>query len=98
MAPPSLQPSPGDATRRRFPEVVRLRHFVILPALAMGAVILLARLLEYALAGRLGPIATEIFQASKTVVIAVLMASLIAWLAFRHRREYEARILRHRPG
>jgi PAS domain S-box-containing protein len=55
----------------------------------MGAVILLARLLEYALGGRLGPIATEIFQASKTVVIVVIMASLIAWLAIRYRRHYE---------
>jgi two-component system sensor histidine kinase HydH len=89
MAPPSLQSSPGESPRRRFPEVVRLRHFVILPALAMGTVILLGRLLEYALAERLGPAGTEIFQASRTVVIAVLMASLIAWLAVRYRTHYE---------
>jgi PAS domain S-box-containing protein len=68
---------------------IRLRHFVLLPALAMGAVIVASRLLEASLAGRLGPMATEVFQVSRTVFIALLMSSLIAWLAIRHRRGYE---------
>jgi PAS domain S-box-containing protein len=89
MAPPSLQPPPGESTRYRFPAVIRLRHFIILPALAMGAMILLARVLEFALAGRMGSAAAEVFQVSKTVVIAVVMASLIGWLATRYRRHYE---------
>jgi PAS domain S-box-containing protein len=58
----------------------------------MGAIILLARLLEYALADRLGGVATEIFQISKTLVIALLMASLIAWLAIRYRHHYEVEL------
>jgi PAS domain S-box-containing protein len=55
----------------------------------MGAVIVVSRVLEAVLVGRLGPIATEVFQVSRTIVIVLLMSSLIAWLAFRYRRGYE---------
>jgi len=84
-----LQPAASTAKKDRFPEVVRLRHFVVLPALAMGAAIVLSRLAQGALLPRLSPAATEIFQASRTIVITLAMASLIGWLAVRYRRRFE---------
>jgi PAS domain S-box-containing protein len=89
MGSPSLQPPPDATTGARFPAVVRLRHFVVLPALAMGGLIVLARLLENVLASRLGPGGVELFQIARTVVIASAMAALIGWLAARYRRRFE---------
>ena len=69
-----------------------LRHFVVLPVLAMAAMIGISRIVESALAGRLGPVATDLFQVSRTVFIALVMASLIGWLAVRYRRRYEIQL------
>lgn len=55
----------------------------------MGVSILLSRLLETALRDRLGPFGADLFQVSRTVVISLLMASIIAWLAVHYRRQYE---------
>jgi len=89
----SLHQPPGDRhAEARFPEVVRLRHFIVLPAFAMAAVIVISRTVESALAGRLGPFATDVFQVSRTVFIALVMASVIGWLAVRYRRRYEIQL------
>jgi len=64
----------------------------VLPALAMAATIVISRIVESALAGRLGPVATDVFQASRTVFIVLVMASLIGWLAVRYRRRYEIQL------
>lgn len=77
-----------ERARTPFPRQVRLWHFVVLPAVAMGVVLLLARLLGGAVAA-LGPAAVEVYEASRAAIISVVMASLIAWLAIRYRRQYE---------
>jgi PAS domain S-box-containing protein len=72
-----------------FPRVVRLRHFVLLPALAMAALIALSRAAQAMLSPRLGPAGEEVFQATRTAAVALCMASLIGWLAVRYRRPWE---------
>ena len=55
----------------------------------MAVTIAISRIVEFAVAGRLGPVANDVFQVSRTIVIALVMASLIGWLAARYRRRYE---------
>jgi PAS domain S-box-containing protein len=59
------------------------------PAVGMGAALLVFHFLDRTLAVRLGVLG-GIWPALRAVVISISMASLIAWLAVRHRREYEA--------
>ena len=68
---------------------VRLWHFIAYPVLGMGLVILVGRFLEWQIVDRLGPLGSDLFYGSRTVVITVLMASLIASLAVGYRRRYE---------
>ncbi|HKQ63122.1 MAG TPA: ATP-binding protein [Candidatus Polarisedimenticolaceae bacterium] len=75
---------------------LRVWHFVLLPALGMGAVLLLARAVAALLPSDLGPAARTAFQIGRTAAIAVGMSSLIGWLAVRHRRDYEAALERTR--
>ncbi len=89
--------SGGGASPRRlfgilFPRGIRLWHFVLIPALGMGLVIGLSRLVDrFALAG-LGETGAEVYSTLRTVVIALSMASLIAWLAVSYRRDYEEKL------
>lgn len=89
--------SASRTARRRlripYPRRVGLWHFILLPTLGMGIVLLVSRVIDSLLDGRLGPRATDVFLASRTLVIALLMASLIAWLAVGYRRQYEAELL-----
>ena len=71
---------------------MNLRHFILLPAFAMGAVIVISRAVESTMAGRLGPVATDVFQVSRTIIIVLVMASVIGWLAVRYRRRYEIQL------
>jgi PAS domain S-box-containing protein len=71
---------------------VRVWHFIVLPALTMGAVLVLSRLLEAAVASRLGPAMLESFNVARPIVVSVVMASLIAWLAVRYRSQYEIQL------
>jgi len=77
---------------RLFPKGVRLRHFILLPAVTMAGMILLSRLAETTIAERLGPSATEVFQVSRTIGITLVMASVLAWLAVAYRRQYEGEL------
>jgi len=92
MTSPSARVKPGDLSSHVGLRRVRLWHFIVLPALGMGAVLLLSRLIEPLFAARLGPLGTEVYQASRAITISVLMASLIAWLAIRYRRQYESQL------
>jgi PAS domain S-box-containing protein len=92
MGSSSLHPEPGTVTPDRFPRVIRLRHFILLPALAMGGLLLVSRGLELLLRDRLGPLGNEVFQVSRTIGIAVAMSSLIAFLAVRYRRRFERQL------
>jgi len=58
----------------------------------MGAAIILTRLLETAVLERLGPEFSDIFQVSRSILISLVMASLIAWLAVNYRRQYERQL------
>jgi two-component system sensor histidine kinase HydH len=71
---------------------VRLWHFVVLPTLAMGLVIIVSRLLEAYVIADLGSAATDAFNIARTVLISLLMTSLIGWLAISYRRQYEAEL------
>jgi two-component system sensor histidine kinase HydH len=67
---------------------VKVRHFIVLPTLAMGAIMFVGRLVE----GFLPPLDPEqaaFFSAVRTVLTTILMAGLIAWLAIEHRRRYQ---------
>ena len=75
-----------------FPNGVRLVHFIAIPAIGMGLLILAFGVLEDALEGTAGVPGSIGYQIVRTATIAVAMSSLIAWLAFRHRREYETRL------
>jgi PAS domain S-box-containing protein len=92
MDSPPRQPPSAENTSVLFRKGIRLRHFIILPALAMGAVILVSRAVEIAVADRLAPFGTEVFQVSRTIVISLVMASVLAWLAIAYRRRYETEL------
>ncbi len=89
-------PSPeGRARSLLFPSGVRLWHFMVLPPLLMAALVILARWADpivqrSALDG--WHVAWAVLRGS---AISLIMASLIAYLAFRHRREYEAKLNVH---
>jgi PAS domain S-box-containing protein len=89
MSSSPVRPSASPAKKARFPEVVGLQHFIVLPALAMGAAIALSRLAQAVLLPRLSPVASQIFNVSRAIVITVAMASLIGWLVVRYRRRFE---------
>jgi len=74
---------------------IRLRHFIVLPAVTMAVVILLSRFVEKTFAADLGPVATDVFRAARTILITMVMASLIAWIAVAYRRQYESELQAH---
>jgi two-component system sensor histidine kinase HydH len=71
---------------------LRVWHFIILPALTMGAALLFSRLVENLVADRLSSSGMIVFNSGRTIVISLTMASLIGWLAVGYRRQYEARL------
>ena len=96
-AMPGGTPEHAPAARRNlldrwiFPRGVRPWHFIVFPALAMGAVIVVSRLADRVLP-EMSPVGSDLYQAVRVIVIAVLMSSVITAMAFRHRREYETRL------
>lgn len=85
----------GNPGRRRwslFPKGVRLWHFIVLPAVGMGLAILVFRVADRWILVNLDPGIAGAWAVVRTIAIAVLMASLMAWLALRHKREYEAEL------
>ena len=91
MKTATAQASSGDKGPTWLPRPgrVRLWHFIAYPAFGMGLVILVGRFLEWQIVDRLGPLGSDLFYGFRTVVITILMASLIAWLAIHYRRRYE---------
>lgn len=100
MSPGLAQPSsarPAGVARDRdvsrgaphSPRRIRLWHFVLVPALAMGALIALSRLVDRLVLPGLSEAGAEIYVTLRTGAISLAMASLVAWLALRYRREYE---------
>lgn len=62
---------------------------MVVPGLAMGVLIGLSRLADRLVLPRLSGAAVELYVTSRTGAISLAMASLVAWLALRYRREYE---------
>ena len=65
---------------------IRLWHFIALPTLGMGVMILLGRLIGSAVDDRFGPAGDETYVAIRSIVTTLVMVALIAWLAFAYRR------------
>jgi len=86
---PSEASAPGAAAR---PGTIRLWQFVLIPALAMGVLIFLSRLLDRVVLAGPARTAPELYGTLRTGVISLVMASLVAWLAVRYRRGYEAEL------
>ncbi len=78
---------------RWFPDGVRLWHFVVFPAVAMGVVILVTRLVERLFPALQAGGAGVVYPLVRTVTITLVMVSVIAWLALLHRQQYERRLL-----
>jgi PAS domain S-box-containing protein len=80
-----------DASSGAAPEPVRRRislpHFVIVPAAAMAGLIALFRWIDHILAPEVA--GGDLYQIVRTVIIASVMVSVIAWLVIRHRSAYE---------
>jgi len=85
---PPIPTTPPPESKRP----VRVWHFIVLPAAAMGAVLLISRLVESVVAGRLGPGGLDWFGVPRTIVVSLVMASLIAWLAVSYRSQYEIQL------
>jgi len=88
-----LVPTLGTGRRwTLFPRGVRLWHFIVLPAIGMGVAIGVFRALDAYAFTDLGPLAASAWPIVRTLLITLLMASLIAWLALKHKGEYEAEL------
>lgn len=75
-----------------FPRGVTVWHFVVIPPLAMGAVITLFRWVEHYLLDPATGSGDGFYPVARILTISLAMSLVLAWLAFRHRREYQARI------
>ncbi len=75
-----------------FPGGVRLWHFIVLPAVGMGVAIIVFRAVDQHLIADLGSTVAGVWAIVRTLLITLLMASLIAWLALKHKGEYEAEL------
>lgn len=71
---------------------VRIWHFIVLPPLGMAFFLALFRLSDPHVLPFLPAGAADLYRGGRTVVTGVGMASLIAWLAVRYRREYETEL------
>lgn len=78
-----------------FPNGVRVWHFILIPALGMGLALGFFRVVDGLVLPGLGPAGGEIYYTSRTVLISLLMASIIAFLAIQYRTGYEAQLQAH---
>ena len=75
-----------------YPKRVRIWHFLVLPTVGMAAAIIAARFAEYLLQPVPGTLAFDLFNAGRTVLISLVMAAQITWLAIAYRRQFEDRL------
>jgi len=75
-----------------FPNGVRIVHFLLVPAVGMAILLGTARVLDGFILPGLTPGEVEIYRAIRTAAVAVLMSSLIAFLAFSYPSGYEAKL------
>lgn len=89
LSTPPAYPRPGGPARFLFPRGVKLWHFVILPTIAMAALIVASRWAG----GAAEPVLTDdgeyVFRIVRLFAIAAAMSSLIGWLAVHYHRAYE---------
>jgi two-component system sensor histidine kinase HydH len=75
-----------------YPEKVRVWHFLVLPTLGMAAAILTARLAEFLLQPVPETLGYDLFHVGRTVLISLIMAAQVTWLAIAYRRQFEERL------
>ncbi|MBD3866985.1 MAG: PAS domain S-box protein [Acidobacteria bacterium] len=75
-----------------FPRGVTVWHFILIPPVVMGGVIILFRWISRSLLDPATISENGLYAVARIVTISLVMSLVIAWLAFRHRREYEAQI------
>lgn len=90
--PESGGKAPRGLARWLFPDGVRLRHFIIIPATTMALLIALFRGVDRLVDDAPDLFAGSVYPVLRTIVIGLGMVSVIASLMVRHRREYEARL------
>ncbi|HEX5041641.1 MAG TPA: ATP-binding protein [Candidatus Polarisedimenticolaceae bacterium] len=71
---------------------IRVWHFVVLPPLGMAFFLTVFRLTDPHVLPHLSHGLADLYRGGRTVVTGLGMASLIAWLAVRYRRAYEAEL------
>ena len=87
--PASPRSRPGGPLRFLFPRGVKLWHFVILPTIAMAALIVASRWAGVAAEPVLNDDSEYVFRIVRLFAIAAAMSSLIGWLAVHYHRAYE---------
>lgn len=76
-----------------FPNGVRVWHFIVLPASAMGLLIWVSREIDFlVLPWFMRNGYPDVYLGLRSVVVALMMSSLIAFLAFSYRSAYEAKL------
>lgn len=71
------------------PRKVRVWHFLVIPAVAMAAIIVPAEGVDRLLEPRLGGAAFSAYQVFRNAVISLFMAAILAMLVVRYRSAYE---------
>jgi len=75
-----------------YPKRVRVWHFLVLPTVGMAGAIVAAHLADYLIQPVPDSLGHDLFQISRTVLISLIMAAQIAWLAIAYRRQFEERL------
>jgi len=89
-------PAPGALGKGfLFRHGVRLWHFIVLPPFFMAVLVVLARWVDPAARRTFSAFGYDAYSVARGSAISLAMASLIAYLGFRHRREYEAKLNAH---
>ena len=71
---------------------MRLWHFIVFPAVTMAILILFSRVADDTIASSPAVAHSDWYQSTRTMVIALAMSSLMAWLAVHYRRGYEIQL------
>ena len=87
-----LRPHRTRLARVLFPRGVRIVHFILIPAVGMALVLGAARVFDVFVLRGLPPVRVEVYHAIRTAAVAVVMSSLIAFLAFSYRSDYETKL------